>query len=67
MVQIGFSVLEYGAKGTPRASPNGLSHTRVLLPKIVSKSMFNFSILLGRSKCYIYIRAVLCNIYFSKK
>ena len=44
MVQIGLSVLENGARGTPRASPNGLSHIGLLLPKIVSKSMFNFSI-----------------------
>ena len=28
MVQIGLSVLENGARGTPRAPPNGLSHIR---------------------------------------
>ena len=33
MVQIGCSVLENGAKGTPRASPNGLGHTLRFAPE----------------------------------
>ena len=37
MVQIGFSVLENGARGTPRASPSGLGHIRPFAPQYCTK------------------------------